>query len=270
MSWITDLEKAMRKPADEDEETTGAEMGAEDDGDEDEEEEYTPPTRKGISGTTTNPGSPKAGQKKVAKYAPKPNGETTGDDDDDEADVCDPKSIDRKTGGGPVKFASGGGTQKSLASQVSRETADAIEVSDILGDLAKGVQSLADAGAEQAAGVAAEVAKLNKGLAVIGKGLAFAIEQQARVLKGIQADVAEMGARPAPRQAKLKIVEKSFGDQGGDPGEGLPESRAIMQEKTFQAIQKGKITNEDAARMEAAYNRGETAIVKSLWRKVTA
>lgn len=284
MSWIADLNKAMRENApDEDEYKKDMKYSDDDEeGDEEgdeEEEEYMPPskTKKGISGTSTSKNTPKPGQKKVDKYEPGENGETTGDDDDD-ADVADPKSIDRKTGGGPVKFASGKGTKKSLADAVTEETADAIDVSPILGDLAKGIQTLAEQGEAQAAGVAAEVAKLNKGLAVIGKGLAFAIEQQARVLKGIQSDMDEIAARPQKRQARLTVVEKAFGNGDADPSEGLPESHALMLEKSFAAVKAGKIGTQDAARLESAYNRllkgqtadGEMNIVKALWRKINA
>lgn len=241
MDWIDELEKAVRRAPELDEENEGGET---------EEQEGGEMDKCGPMTKSTKP-----------EYAPAENGD---DDNEDSAAVHDGTAMETANNNPGKKQklypANSGGVKKSL----TEESVAAIDASDILGDLTKGIDTLVAAQANQIAELRAEVAGLTKGLAVIGKGLGKSLSQTETLVKGLTTQVEQIGRQPAGRKSTVRAIEKSFAGNG-EESKALPDKAARMA-KSMKAVIDNKISPVEASMFESACNRGEFR--QDLWRKM--
>jgi hypothetical protein len=255
MSWIKQLEelektalsKAMAARQDDEDEDDGADYEDDDEGGEEEAEAPVKPVKKGISGVGNT--EPKTSKQKGC-YPPAESGE---DDNEpgDSAQVHDPKSLDRKTKGKRVRF--GKGTQKSLADGLTDEAADAIEVSDVLGELTKSIEALAGAQDEEIATLAGEVAAIKKSVNAIGSALVTALTTQNEIAKSLGARVEEVESAPVGRRSVRKGVERKFAPNDGT---AEPVTYAGIMNKAMVAFKAGKLSTLDITKLECDLQKG--------------
>lgn len=242
MDWIDELEKAVRRAPEMDEETAG--------GEEDEQEEGEMGKCPPVMTKSTKPA-----------YAPADNGD---DDTDGDVGVHDADSLETANSNTGKKQKVYPKTNSGVKKSLTDESAAAIEVSDVLGDLTKGIDTLVAAQAAQITELRAEVAGLTKGLAVIGKALGKSLSQTDALVKGLTQQVEQIGRQPAGRKSTVRAIEKSFAGSGEEQ-KPFPD-KATRMAKSMKAVIDGKITPVDASAFESACNRGEFR--QDLWRKM--
>jgi hypothetical protein len=276
MSWQEQLEeleksllaKGFDKKKDDDEDDDEPEYDGDGDGEvgEDEDDEEEPQekrVKKGISGTS---GAPK-GSKTKGCYPPAEQGEDADPNEEhstnqNKAKVHDGNSIEKKTRGGKVGWGSRTRVRKSVTEGLEEDTTEAIEMSDILTDFTKSIESLAEAGAADVQQLTARVQGLSKSVNAIGKALVVALNQNAQIAKSLSQRVEAVEAAPAGRRSIVKGVQKSF--VGQDQGE--PDTYEGIMEKAVAAFKAGKITHYDVTKLETDLQHG--VINKSLLAKI--
>jgi hypothetical protein len=242
-NWMTELEelvKGMNRDEDEPEYDGG------DEGDEEEDEEETPePKPRARKGVTS----------------PKNNAETTNSGG--EPSVHDPKSLDKRSGGGAAPV------RKSLEDVVSEEAADAMEVSGVLAEIAKGINTLAGQNTEDVTRLRREVARLAKSVDAIGTAVVKGLTLQVNTAKSLKADVEAIGAQPAGRKSIAKSVEKTFaGNEEQETAPALPSANEIMV-KSMAGIRAGRINAQQASQLETARQKpGMWGVVAPIWERV--
>jgi hypothetical protein len=241
MEWMEELEKAVRRAPELDEE------------EQDGEDEMEQPMDKCGSGMAKST---------KGDYAPSDNGDD--EDEDTSPKVRDPEALDQanQNPGKKQKMypKNAGGVKKSLSEDVQ----DAIDASEVLEGLTKSIDTLASGQNTEIASLRSDVNSLAKGLEVIGKALAKSLETSNQIAKSLSAQVEELGRQPAGRKSTVRKIEKSFGAEGKDPSR-IPSKEQRM-EKSMAAIQAGKITPVEASIFETHSNRGEFR--EDLWRKM--
>lgn len=247
MEWMDELEKAVRRAPEQDEDEQD-EFGGED-----EQEE---PMAKPVA---------KCGMQKSAKaeYDPADNGDDdTEDHEGTTAGTLEEVAPQRGAKKQNLYPKTRSGVKKSLAEGLDGEVADAIEVSDILSGLTKSIDGLNSGRDAEIAELRAEVVSLSKGLEVIGKALVKSLKDSNEIAKSLRAEVDAVGRQPAQRKSTVRKIEKSF---GGDAGRELP-SKAERLEKSMTALKSGLVSPVDCSKFESAANRGEFR--EDIWRKM--
>lgn len=234
MEWMDELEKAVRRSPEQDEEQDGEiEEGC------DMEKSVKP------------------------DYEPSDN----GDDEDADPETSDKDALDnanQRTGKKQNLYPKNrNSVKKSLADSVEGDVADAIDASEVLEGLVKSIDALAAGQDAEVAELRAEVKTLSKGLEVIGKALVKSLQASNDIAKSLSGQIDEMGRQPAGRKSQVRKIEKSFA--GGNDTPELP-SKAERMEKSMAAVKAGKITPVDASVFETCANRGQFRL--DLWRKM--
>lgn len=253
--WIEELEevvKGMGKPGDGDnDEDDGYDGGDEGDDEEEETPAPRPRTRKGVNAGVTDP---------------KPNADTS--DTDTEPSVHNPRSLDRRTGGGGIAAGGkGGGMSKSVTDYVDDDTADALEVSEVLGSLAKGIDSLAGVGDERLGKMERRMARFERGLEAIGRAVTKSLEGQ----RNLSNDLDAIGRKPAERRGVTKSVSRKLGGGEGDQA-GTVEmpTASVLLQKSMAALKAGTLNAQDASRLETARQQGgwQNPHVQEIWNRI--
>ncbi len=241
MEWMDELEKAVRRAPEREEP---------------EEMDETDAEGNGVDGAEPPPMKKSAGE-----YVPSDN----GDDEDEEggAAVRDGEAMESANNNPGKKQKlfpkNKGGVKKSLAP----ETQDAIEVSDVLTDLTKGIERVADGQAHEIQALKSEIAGLTKGLRVIGQALVKSLEETRQLAKSLAMEVEDLGRQPAARKSSVRRLDKSFVGSPNTPA--LPTKEQRM-EKSMAAIKAGRIGPIEASIFETESNRGNFR--QDIWKKM--
>ncbi len=161
----------------------------------------------------------------------------------------------------PDKGEKGGTTEKSLDNDLMKslgdETLQAIEISDVLDDLVKSLDTITTGVTTRLQGFEENQETLLKSLGTIGKALLASTKREAEMLdliKGLESQVVELGAKPIGRkgvtsQAEVQTVTR----QGGTPQINNELTKSQQLDLLVGAYQEGKVPMTAVTAFEQGY-----------------